>query len=431
MTFEEANRILLSRQDFVKKDGLDRVYACLKKLGDPHLRLKAVHVTGTNGKGSVCALFEASLRAAGLKTGLFISPHLVRITERIQLDGVQIPQDRFAALFAEVYAAGPDLSFFELLTCMAFLYFTREKADIAVIEVGIGGRWDTTNVLPVSELSVITSVDFDHKKYLGNTLGEIASQKAGIIKPGGICLAPLLPPEARTEVSAEAARKGAACHFLAPAFEIVSSDWEANRMTLRRKKTGEEFAFGILGEAQTVNATLVWEGLELLRGRGWPVTPAHATAGFAAASWPARFHAVRAGSEFAGALFVIDGAHNEEAARAFAATWKASPFAAAKPAFVIGMLQDKERRGILELLAPLPAKFIFTRPDSPRAADPCALADELSAIRPDAEVEVQQDIRAALLAASASGTAAVLGSFYLAGSALELLGAVAVKERSC
>jgi len=422
MTFEEARNKLIERQDFVKKDGLGRVYACLAALGNPQLRLKTIHVTGTNGKGSVCALFEAAARAAGLKTGLFTSPHLISVTERIQVGGKPISEGDFAALFEEVFKAGPDLSFFELLTCMAFLHFERARTDLAVIEVGIGGRWDTTNVLPRPELCVITSVDYDHKKYLGGTLPEIAAQKAGIIKEGSVCLAPILPAEAMTEISKEAAEKNAQCHFFAPVFEIVSRDWEHNRMTLRHKKTGEAYAFGILGEPQAINATLVWEGLEILRGRGWPVTRAHAAAGFAAARWPGRFQAVRGGPAFGGALFIVDGAHNEEAARAFSRTWKASPFAGRPAVFVVGILQDKERGRILELLASLAGKFIFTRPDSPRAADPCALADELSAIRPDAEVEVQQDIRAALLAASATGNAAVLGSFYLAGAALEILG---------
>ena len=422
MTFEEAKKILISRQDFVKKDGFGRVYACLGKLGNPQQRLKTVHVTGTNGKGSACALLEAAARAAGLKTRLFISPHLVTMTERIRVSGVNISEAGFAALFAEVYAAGPDLSFFELLTCMAFVHFDRVKTDLAVIEVGIGGRFDTTNVLAKPELSIITSVDFDHKKYLGCTLGEIAAQKAGIIKPGGICVAPILPAEARVEISREAAERGAQCHFFAPGFEIADRDWEKSRLLLRHKKTGELYPFGIMGEGQVSNATVVWEGLEILRGLGWPISRAHAAAGFASVSWPARFQALRAGAGFGGALFVVDGAHNEEAARAFAATWKRSPFAARKPAFVMGMLQDKERRGILELLAPLADKFVFTQPDSPRAADPCALADELTALRPGAEAEVQEDIRAALQAASRSGTAAVVGSFYLAGSALEILG---------
>ncbi|HCC49161.1 MAG TPA: hypothetical protein DEQ38_13750 [Elusimicrobia bacterium] len=422
MTFEEAEKILVSRQDFVKKDGLGRALACLGRLGNPHLRLKTVHVTGTNGKGSTCALFEAAARMAGLKTGLFISPHLVNLTERIRVNGADIGEGEFAALFEEVFAAGPDLSFFELLTCMAFLHFERVGTQLAVIEVGIGGRFDTTNVLGRPELSVITSIDYDHQKYLGNTLAEIAAQKAGIIKPAGICVAPILPPAARGEISKEAALCGAQCHFFAPAFEIADRDWEHSRLVLRHKKTGELYPFGIMGEQQVSNATLVWEGLEIMRGLGWPISRAHAAAGFASVAWRARFQALKAGAPFGNAVFIIDGAHNEEAARAFSATWKKSPFAAVAPAFVVGMLQDKERRGILELLAPLSKKFIFTRPESPRAADPCALADELAAIRPGAEGEVQEDIRAALKAASASGTAAVVGSFYLAGSALEILG---------
>ncbi len=422
MTFEEAGNKLNSRQDFVKKDALARVYACLEKLGNPQARLKTVHVTGTNGKGSVCAIFEAAARAAGLKTGLFISPHLVSLTERIQLGGEPVSEETFAALFDEVFRAGPELGFFELLTCMAFLCFDREKTDLAVIEVGIGGRWDTTNVLPKPELCVITSVDYDHKRYLGKTLAEIAFQKAGIVKQGGICVSPILQPEARAEISREAEAKGAQCHFFSPVFEIVSRDWAGGRMTLRHKKTGELYPFAILGEPQVSNATLAWEGLEILRGLGWPISRANAARGFASLRWRARFQALAGGPAFGGALFIIDGAHNEEAARAFSATWKTSPFAGLPAAFVMGILQDKERASILRILAPLADRFIFTRPDSPRAADPCVLADELAAIRPGVEVEVQQDIGAALRSASASGTAAVLGSFYLAGAALKILG---------
>lgn len=423
MTFEEARNLLISRQDYVKKEGFGRVYACLGRLGNPQFKLKTVHVTGTNGKGSVCALFEAAARAAGLKTGLFTSPHLVSMTERIRVSGEKVPEDAFAALLEEVFAAGPDLSFFELLTCMAFLHFARSGVELAVIEVGIGGRLDTTNVLDRTELSVITSVDFDHQKYLGSTLTEIASQKAGIIKQAGICAAPLLPQEALRVVSKEAGERCAQCHFFAPVFEIADRDWEKGLLTLRHRKSGELYPYGILGESQVSNATLVWEGLEILRGRGWPITKAHAAAGFASVRWPARFQPVRSGPDFNNAMFVVDGAHNAEAVSSFSATWRSSPFSGGESAIVFGMLQDKERGEILRTLAPLSRRFIFTRPDSSRAADPCALADELLVVRPDADAEVHDDLCAAMRAASsAGGTVAVLGSFYLAGSALALLG---------
>jgi len=422
MTFEEAEKDLMGRMGVVKKDDLSGVLACLEKLGSPQDKIKAVHVTGTNGKGSVCAVFEAALRCAGLKTALFISPHLVRLTERIQTGGSEISRSIFAALFKEVRTAGPELGFFEILTCMAFLHFERSKIDIAVIEVGIGGRFDTTNVINKPELCVITSVGYDHKKYLGGTLASVAFQKAGIIKPGVPCVAPVLCPEAMGPVLKEAESKSSPLHFFAPEFEIRSYDWENGSMTLSGKKTGELYSFGIIGASQSSNATLVHEGMEILHGLGWPVNRAHTAAGFKRVRFPGRFQTLKSGAKFGRALFVLDGAHNPEAARDFARTWEVSPFAARGAAFVVGVLNDKDYTAILKIISPLASKVIFTRPGSARAADPCALADIFSAMRPNASIEVQEDIEAALLSASKAGTAAVLGSFYLAGAALRIIG---------
>lgn len=406
----------MGRRDFVKKDGLDRVYAALKKLGSPHEKIRAVHVTGTNGKGSVCALFDSVFRAAGYKTGLFISPHLVTLTERIKINGVEIGGAEFAGLLEEVFKAGPDLSFFELLTCMAFLYFERAKTGIAVIEAGIGGRFDTTNVLPRPELAVITSVDYDHQKYLGDTLAGIAGQKAGIIKRGGVCLAPLLPAPARGPVLLEAQAQGAQAHFLAPVFEIAGCDWTRGRMRLRHKKTGEELELGLMGEAQVSNATLVHEGVAILNGTGFKISRAAVEEGFARVDWPGRFQVLARG----GAVYILDGAHNPEAVRAFASTFSRSPFKDRDAVFVVGLLDDKDHPAILRTLAPYAAKMVFTRPLSERAVDPYALADEFSRLRPEAEIEVQENIEAALAAGSRTGTTVVLGSFYLVGSALKI-----------
>jgi len=419
MTFEQASKILSERQNSVKKDGLDRVYAALSNLGNPHEKIRAVHVTGTNGKGSVCALFDSVFRAAGYKTGLFISPHLVELTERIKIDGREISKKKFAALLDEVLKAGPDLSFFELLTCMAFLHFEREKTDIAVVEVGIGGRFDTTNVLPGPELSVITSVDYDHKKYLGDTIAEIAGQKAGIIKRGGICLAPVLSEAARGPVLREAALKEAQAHLMAPAFSAAGYDWTRGRMRLRHKKTGEELEMGLIGTAQVSNATLVYEGIAILNGSGnFKISPASIAEGFARVDWPGRFQVLNRG----GAVYILDGAHNPEAIKAFAATFESSPFKDKDVVFVAGFLNDKDHLSILGTLAPYAAKVIFTKPPSERAVDPCTLADEFSRLRPDAEIEVQDDIEAALGSGARTGTAVVLGSFYLVGVALKILG---------
>ena len=406
------------RQNFVKKDGLDRVIAALGKLGNPHERIRTVHVTGTNGKGSVCALFDSVFRAAGYKTGLFISPHLVDLTERIKIDGRQMGKKDFAALFGEVFKAGPDLSFFELLTCMAFLRFEREKTDIAVIEVGIGGRFDTTNVLPRPELAVIASVDIDHTKYLGDTIAEIAGQKAGIIKRGGICLAPVLSEAARGPILKEAAEKGAQAHLLAPIFETAGYDWMRGRMRLRHKKTGEELELALIGAAQVSNATLVCEGISILNGSGvFKINPVHIAEGFAHVDWPGRFQVLKRG----GAVYILDGAHNPEAIRAFIATFEKSPFRDKDAAFVAGFLNDKDYLSILKTLAPYAGKAVFTKAPSERAVDPCVLADEYSRLRPDAGIEVQEDIEAALAAGARAGTVVVLGSFYLVGSVLSIL----------
>ena len=394
-----------------------RVYAALKKLGSPHEKIRTVHVTGTNGKGSVCALFDSVFRAAGYKTGLFISPHLVSLTERIKINGAELGEPEFAALLEEVFKAGPDLSFFELLTCMAFLCFERARTDIAIIEVGIGGRFDTTNVLPRSELAVITSVDYDHKKYLGETLEEIAWQKAGIIKNGGVCLAPILPPQARRPVLLEAQEKSARAHFLAPVFEIADLDWERGIMRLRHKKTGDEFGLGLIGPAQVSNATLVYEGVSIMNGAGFKVSRSAIAEGFANVDWPGRFQVLRRG----GTAYILDGAHNPEAVRAFAETFSRSPFKDRDAVFMVGLLNDKDHLAILRTLAPCAAKVVFTKPRSERAIDPYALADEFSRLRPGAVIEVQEDIEAALAAAAATGTAVVLGSFYLVGSVLTIL----------
>jgi len=398
---------------------LERVYAALKNLGNPHEKIRAVHVTGTNGKGSVCALFDSVFRAAGYKTGLFISPHLVDLTERIKIDGCEISKKKFAALFDEVLKAGPDLSFFELLTCMAFLHFEREKTDIAVAEVGIGGRFDTTNVLPGPELSVITSVDYDHEKYLGDTIAEIAGQKAGIIKRGGICLAPVLSEAARGPVLREAALKEAQAHLMAPTFSAAGYDWARGRMRLRHKKTGEELDLGLMGTGQVSNATLVYEGIAILNGSGnFKISKASIAEGFARVDWPGRFQVLNRG----GTVYILDGAHNPEAIKAFAATFEKSPFKDKGVVFVAGFLNDKDHLSILGTLAPYAAKVIFTKPPSERAVDPCILADEFSRLRPAAEIEVQDDIEAALASGARTGTAVVLGSFYLVGVALKVLG---------
>ncbi len=426
MTCEEAERYLLSRQTFDKKDGFARVLSCLEKLGDPQEKFRAVHVTGTNGKGSVCALLESSLRAAGCRTGLFVSPHLVEMRERISVGGENISREDFAALCAEVAEAGPDLSFFETITCMAFLHFARSGLDLAVLEVGIGGTWDTTNVIPPPELCLITSVDLDHDKYLGRTVTEVAAHKAGIIKKGSLCLCPPLPAEVSSVVEKTAAKGGGSAVFLPDSFKVEGYDWERNRTLLAGP--GGKFELGIIGDRQGVNAGLVLRALEELARRGFPRAPEGFRAGLESVRWEARFQVLRAAPRGRDCCFILDGAHNPEAVRAFMRTFRASPFAARPHAFVCGFLNDKDYRAILSVLAPLADDFVFTAPASDKAIPPGLLAEELQRLRPDAAVEVEEDAEAALVSAARRGTAAVLGSFYLAGAALKILGKAGLKD---
>lgn len=421
MNFNEAVDFLIVRQGLVKKGGLKSVGECLEHLGNPQKKLKTIHVTGTNGKGSVCALFAAACKNSGLKTGLFISPHLESITERLQIDGKEISKERFASLLTDVYKAGPDLSFFEMITCMAFLYFCEENVDIAVIEVGIGGRLDSTNIIEKPLLSIITSVSFDHKQYLGNTLREIAFQKAGIIKHGGICIAPLLNEEARTEILKEAQSQGAQTHFFAPVFEIVKRDIFNGFIYLRHKKTDEIFPYAIQGDAQVSNATLLWEGIELLQGCGLSVNRSNTEYAFKNVSWPGRFQVIKSGAEFNECIFVVDGAHNPEAAECFSKTWISSGFNKKMAAFVVAVLNDKERNYILGKIAAFDGVYIFTKSKSSRSVPPSVLAEEFKKIKPNADVEIFDSPQQALKYASKYKIAAVVGSLYLAGEALKLL----------
>ena len=431
MNFEEAESMLISRQGLKRKGGIPAVREALGRLGNPHKLFKSIHITGTNGKGSVCALLEAACRSAGLRTGMFISPHIVNFSERIQICGEEIAKDKLASLCERALAAGPDLSFFELLTVMAFLCFAEEKTDIAIIEAGIGGLLDSTNVLENPLMCAITSVSFDHKQQLGGTLSEIAFQKAGIIKEGGICLVPdSVAPEARRVIEKEAAARHAEALFVKPYFEIFSRDWEKGSMMLMHKQTGAIFPFALQGDVQLSNASLLWEAAEILRSRGLRISRADAVQAFRRVKHPGRFQSVHAGKRFHNALFILDGAHNPEAAAAFCRNWAASPFPAKNPAYVIAILNDKDRAQVFREISAFNGKFIFTRPKSDRAVPPQTLAKEFAAIKPGADIHVFNEPEEAILKASESGIAAIIGSFYLAGEALRLFSAPESRKKS-
>ncbi|MDX6769989.1 MAG: folylpolyglutamate synthase/dihydrofolate synthase family protein [Elusimicrobiota bacterium] len=391
MTYEGALAVLAARQETVIDLGLGRVKRALARLGDPQEKVPAFHVAGTNGKGSTCAILASVLRAAGYRVGLYVSPHLLEVRERVSVDGTPISKADFARLFPS-----GDLTYFELLTVLAFRYFAEKKCDVMVLETGLGGRLDATNAVKAPLAAVVTSVDFDHQAYLGRTLKAIAGEKAGIFKPGRPAVHP------RHAVLERLAVRGRRV--------VVKKPWPVTRVDWKKGvQTVGGYRLSLLGSRQGWNAALAHAAVE---ASGLRVPEAAWRKGLARVSWPGRFEVRRRG----GRAVIIDGAHNPEAARALAATFKASPFARRPARWVLGMMRDKDARGVLAPLAPFLKEVFVVRPPSPRAMDPVDLAQ---AVRRASRAKVTiSDLRSALRARK---TVVCAGSLYLAGAVLREL----------
>jgi dihydrofolate synthase/folylpolyglutamate synthase len=399
MTYAAALRVLERRQESRIRLGLGRVRRVVRRLGDPQEHLPCIHVAGTNGKGSTCAILESVLRAAGARTGLYLSPHLSSVRERIQVRGRMIPERDFARLLGRVLAAErrDRLTYFELLTCVAFLHFRERKADAVVLETGLGGRLDATNVVSRPLACVITSLSFDHTQWLGGTLSAIAGEKAGIIKRGVPVFCPALPRPALAVVSRRARALGAPLRVVRPLG--------------RRAVAG----LPLLGCRQGANAALAKAVLERVRPsslRAW-------RRGLASVRLRGRCEIVRRG----GRTVLVDGAHNPEAAEALARTWRGLRLGRAR--WIMGIMKDKDRAGVVGRLAPLIADAVAVAPRHPRALPAAELARELRRQAPDAAVRTAAGTAAALRGwlrePSAPKTAVVCGSFYLAAEALRAL----------
>jgi dihydrofolate synthase/folylpolyglutamate synthase len=372
--------------------GLDRVHLALDRLGAPHRRLPAVHIAGTNGKGSVAAMVDSILRRAGVRTGLFTSPHLVRFTERIRIDGAELDGDHLAMLDQAVAATRVPLTYFEVATVLAFLAFAEAGVEVAVLETGLGGRLDATNAcVPVA--CAITSIAFDHEAVLGNTLAQIAGEKAGIAKPGIPLFLGPLSPEADRRVVELAAAVGAPV-----------------------RRAGRDYAPSpvapaLPGAHQLANAALaVALARTAVAELGRPLADAQVRSGLVAVCWPGRLERIAPD-------VLLDCAHNVEGARALVA---ALPAASCR-VLVTSIVRDKDAAAMLAVLAPCFDHVVVTRSRSERAAEPAALAALISGTRAgDRQVDCLEDPAAALAearrhAASAGGLVVVAGSIFLVG----------------
>ena len=398
---------LFSLEQFGIKFGLQNISAIVAALGHPDRTFKSIHVAGTNGKGSVTAMADAALRAAGHRTARYTSPHLVDLTERFAIDGEPVSKGALVAAVADVRATVESLreggildvqpTFFEVTTAVAFELFRRAHVEVAVLEVGLGGRLDATNVVtPVA--TAITSIAFDHEKYLGHSLREIAVEKAGIIKPGVPVVVGPLDPEAANAVEAIAIERGA---------EIVRAT----------ACDADGFNVGLAGAHQRINAGIAVRLLQTADARGIAVPRKAIAAGLADPRWPGRLDRRRLPD---GRELLLDAAHNPAGAIALASYLKADG-RGARP-LVFAAMRDKHIREMLEVLLPEASRLVATAASTPRSAAPEAIAALARELSPVLAIDVERDAAAALDRAwRASPDIVVAGSIFLLGDVLKLI----------
>ncbi len=391
MNYEESLSYIHSLPRFPSAPGLERIRLLMDRLDNPQKGMKFIHVAGTNGKGSVCTFLASALAADGKKTGLYISPYIVCFRERIQINGEYISEEDLAAFATTVRESGIECTEFEFITAIAFLYYKYKQCDIVVLETGMGGRFDATNVIDAPLAAVITGIGLDHTAVLGETVAEIAAEKCGIIKQGSAVFTTYKQhPEALKVISASH-------EVILPESEklsVISSNLSGNRFIYKEK----EYATALIGEHQIENALLAIEVLKHLA-----VSPSAIDKGIAAARFPARLEKVSENP-----TVLLDGAHNPHGARALSAVLSAYPNSTA----IIGMMADKNCDETLALTLPYVSRVITVTVDNPRSLSAEELADK--AKKYCANVTVAQNPTHALSLAKGSERIFIFGSLYLA-----------------
>jgi dihydrofolate synthase/folylpolyglutamate synthase len=395
INYREALSWLYSLQRFGIKLGLENIQRLLEELSKSHIlqlaHWKVVHVAGTNGKGSVCAIIDSICRAEGYRTGLFTSPHLVTFRERIRVNGDMISEDAVANGLTTIRNLvanwDPHPTFFEVVTALALKHFSDTRVKIVILETGLGGRLDATNAVQ-SDVSVITPIDFDHEKWLGKTIPEIAAEKAGIIKPGVPVVSAAQRPEAEKEIRARAAECEAPLQFATNSYDKTP--------------------IALAGANQKQNAALAIAALDAAK---IDVDDSSIARGLASIDWPARFQRWDERT-------IIDGAHNPAAVRALAETWR-QMFGDQRATLVLAVLSDKDLRGICEALAPIASSVLLPKIRSERAAEPEELANVLANIAPRLPCSMTPSVDGALtLARAKPNLILITGSLHFAGEVL-------------
>ena len=409
MNYDEAlsyiNNFTWSRS----RPGLERTRQLLKALGDPQKKLKFVHVAGSNGKGSTCAMTESVLRKAGYKTGLYPSPYIEDFRESFQAEGRLITKDELCAITQLVKAQADIMTDhptqFEIKTAIAMLFFLRKKCDIVVLETGLGGELDSTNVIDAPEAAVLTNIGFEHTEYLGNTLREIAGAKAGIIKPGSAVVCYDNVPEVM-----EVIENTAGCRRC-----VLYKTSENDIIPLRHDLSGQSFGWNgleikmpLLGRHQLKNAAVALKTIGVLRDKNYKISDEDIIKGFESVKWPARFEVLSRDP-----LFILDGGHNEQCAQALAAILQ-DYLPKEKFTIIFGVLSDKDHDAMTGDICSYADSFICVTPESPRALDGRSLAETIrnkgfKAVYSD---NVSDAVKTAL---NTGKSVLAFGSLYMAG----------------
>ena len=421
MNYQQALEYIHAVQWAGHKPGLTRTRTLLAALGDPQQQLKFVHVAGTNGKGSTAAMLAACLQAAGYRVGLYTSPFINRFNERIQVDGQQIPDQELVELVEQVRPAADAMADvpteFEIITALGMLYFARRQCDIVVLEVGLGGTLDSTNVIRHPECAVITALGMDHVKELGPTLADIAAAKAGIIKPGCPVVSYGGVPEA------DAVIRQVARQQQAPLTQVDFGKLQVRQGSLDAVTFDYDGLEGVrlplVGSYQPRNAAVAITTLRVLRGRGWNIPDQAIRTGLEQVQWPGRFELLRRSP-----AFVLDGSHNAHGMRATVQSLR-DRFPGEKFVFLVSIMADKDVDEMLQLLAPLARQFVTVAAATPRAMPAQVLADHIRAY--GCKAEAAPTIKAGVaraVALAGQGPVCALGTLYFSGDVRQAFAAL-------
>ena len=374
MTYQQALDYISAVGSRAGKPGLERIRTLMAGLGNVQNALRFVHLAGTNGKGSTSCMLASILQKAGYKTGLFVSPFIIRFNERVQINGEHIPDEKLAEIIDRIKPVADALDSacteFELITAAAFVWFAEEACDIVVLETGLGGRLDATNIINNNECAVITNIGIDHTDYLGSTVAEIAYEKACILKEGRPVVTYASEEAAMDVLTAYALQHGNSMTVADfDAIEPVSADLTGQ--SFRYKGSGV-YSIKLLGPHQQKNAAVVLETVETLRKGGWRITHENVRDGLRDARWPARFELLHTDP-----IVFVDGAHNMQGVESLGAS-VAQQLSGKRIVCVTGVLADKDWQSMMEILEGFAADFITVTPDSPRALTAEALAAYLA-----------------------------------------------------